>query len=172
MVAIQAPVGGGTPTPTPTASPSPTATATASSTPTPKRLHLRLHLQLRQHSPRLRHSPHFKHHALHQCVSDPRSNHTASYRPADIAVAGRHSHHSAFPFHFHLVPTSFRQRRYLVQSAINFKTLMTPDQMPAIGSAHDYTICSRIEQPVFSWTAARMLTSISRTCSNHIFDIE
>src|SRR4029077_15684291 len=33
-VAIQAPMGGGTPTPTPTASPSPTATATASPTPT------------------------------------------------------------------------------------------------------------------------------------------
>src|SRR5258705_5020291 len=35
MVAIQAPMGGGTPTPTPTASPTPTATATASPTPTP-----------------------------------------------------------------------------------------------------------------------------------------
>ena len=35
MVAIQAPMGGGTPTPTPTASPSPTATATASPSPTP-----------------------------------------------------------------------------------------------------------------------------------------
>ena len=34
-VAIQAPMGGGTPTPTPTASPTPTATATASPTPTP-----------------------------------------------------------------------------------------------------------------------------------------
>ena len=34
MVAIQAPMGGGTPTPTPTASPPPTATATASPTPT------------------------------------------------------------------------------------------------------------------------------------------
>ena len=34
MVAIQAPIGGGTPSPTPTASPSPTATATASPTPT------------------------------------------------------------------------------------------------------------------------------------------
>ena len=34
MVAIQGPMGGGTPTPTPTASPSPTATATASPTPT------------------------------------------------------------------------------------------------------------------------------------------
>jgi len=35
MVAIQAPMGGGTPTPTPTASPTPTATATASPSPTP-----------------------------------------------------------------------------------------------------------------------------------------
>src|SRR5258705_10336511 len=35
MVALQAPMGGGTPTPTPTASPTPTATATASPTPTP-----------------------------------------------------------------------------------------------------------------------------------------
>ena len=35
MVAIQGPMGGGTPTPTPTASPSPTATATASPSPTP-----------------------------------------------------------------------------------------------------------------------------------------
>ena len=34
-VAIQGPMGGGTPTPTPTASPSPTATATASPSPTP-----------------------------------------------------------------------------------------------------------------------------------------
>ena len=34
MVAIQGPMGGGTPTPTPTASPTPTATATASPTPT------------------------------------------------------------------------------------------------------------------------------------------
>ena len=34
MVAIQAPMGGGTPTPTPTASPTPTPTATATSTPT------------------------------------------------------------------------------------------------------------------------------------------
>src|SRR5438876_3953610 len=35
MVAIQAPMGGGTPTPTPTASPTPTPTSTASPTPTP-----------------------------------------------------------------------------------------------------------------------------------------
>jgi hypothetical protein len=35
MVAIQGPMGGGTPSPTPTASPSPTATATASPSPTP-----------------------------------------------------------------------------------------------------------------------------------------
>jgi len=35
MVAIQGPMGGGTPTPTPTASPTPTATATASPSPTP-----------------------------------------------------------------------------------------------------------------------------------------
>lgn len=34
MVAIQSPMGGGTPTPTPTASPTPTATATATNTPT------------------------------------------------------------------------------------------------------------------------------------------
>ena len=170
MVAIQAPMGGGTPTPTPTASPTPTATATASPSPTPTATATATATFTPTPTPTSTSTP-------TPCIGTYVINQIGGSIVPGTTDIGNHGDDTvttiALPFPFTLYDQSFTSVNLSSNGNAQFTTTdttFTNQCLPWL--THDYTIYPYWDDLYLVNSGFGIFTSISGTAPNRIFNIE
>ena len=170
MVAIQAPMGGGTPTPTPTASPTPTATATASPTPTSTATATATATFTPTPTPTATSTP-------TPCMGTYVINQIGGSIVPGTTDIGNHGDDTvttiALPFPFTLYDQSFTSVNLSSNGNAQFTTTdttFTNQCLPWL--THNYTIFPYWDDLYLVNSGFGIFTSISGTAPNRIFNIE
>ena len=170
MVAIQAPVGGGTPTPTPTASPTPTATATASPTPTSTFTPTPTATATFTPTPTSTSTP-------TPCIGQYGINQIGGSIVPGTTDIGNHGDDTvttvALPFPFTLYDQSFTSINLSSNGNAQFTTTdatFTNQCLPWL--THNYTIYPYWDDLYLVNSGFGIFTSVSGTAPNRIFNIE
>ena len=170
MVAIQGPMGGGTPTPTPTASPTPTATATASPTPTSTATATATATFTPTPTPTSTSTP-------TPCIGTYVINQIGGSIVPGTTDIGNHGDDTvttiALPFPFTLYDQSFTSINLSSNGNAQFTTTdttFTNQCLPWL--THNYTIYPYWDDLYLVNSGFGIFTSISGTAPNRIFNIE